>query len=716
MPLYSYENPHFTPILDQVFKTVPCVQSSIYLLDSGYLKYLASRGILSPEMVTKLNFPLERTGGAKVALDTNRPVLVKDVKDESNLAHQFQESAQVAPDRTFDFIGSWIGIPLQVGGETIGLLDVCHEERGFFTEEHVEKLAAEIDRLALSIEKAILVTSLAQRSTELETILAVQRAIYSHLDMNVVMQLIADQAQRLTRARQILIFLRDSDHLYAVASAGATDSNLQPGFILPIHSTLVAEAIRTNQPKRVLNPFTDDRIDWEEYLHLGVRSMLAIPLKTTTTPVGVLMAVDNFNSAFGPDDERVLTMLAAGAAIGIDNATLYREERERRFGAEMMGQILALLSANQPLDSLLSGVLSISRNLFQADAGVVHLINQTSRVPERIATLDLDVRSIEMLEHLIVCPQTARDRTPSVFIDHLSQTVRDKDFSDAPEIKADAVAFSTEFESVLHIPFVTRNDVLGFLDLLWHQNYQIEEERKLMAGTIGMHVALAIERERLGVKAEELARLQERQRIAQTLHDTVTQILFRAGIETKWVAQSDGLNEETIKRVRTIQHLISRSSYELRSAIFALSNPQLSREHSLIDLLQAQVGGFQNESGINTSLIAPKDLGEIPIQVTEAIYRLVREALSNIYKHANATAAFVSIERKDDRLYLIIQDDGQGLAADAPIDTAEAALHFGVNSMRQLIHPLGGAFTIENNEDHGVTVKAIIPVQAEKNK
>lgn len=714
MSLNSFENPHFTPILDTVFETVPCIQSSIYLLDSGYLKYLACRGVLRPDMVSKLNFPLERTGGARVALETNRPVLIRDVKDQTELAVAFRESAEVAPDRTFDFLGSWIGFPLQVGGQTIGLLDVCHEERGFFTEEHIQQLVPVIDGLSLEIEKAILVTTLAQRSTELETILAVQRAINSQLEMGDVMQLIVDQAQRLTKARQILIFLRDSDHLYAVASSGQTESNLQPGFVLPVNSTLVAEAIQTNQSMRVLNPFTDDRIDRDEFLHLGIRSMLAIPLKTTTTPVGVLMAVDNFNSAFGPDDERVLSMLAAGAAIGIDNANLYREERERRFAAEMMGQILSLLSAKQPLEPMLDGVLNTALNLFHADAGTVHLVSPGNQPVVRINSVDVDEYYLDILNHFINCPQTMTERTPAIYANHLARSIRDEDYVGKPDLKARAQEFASYFDSVLHIPFVTRNEVLGFLDLLWRHPMEMSRDRIQLAETIGWHVALTIEREQLAQKAEELARLRERQRIAQTLHDTVTQILFRAGLETKWVAQVGGLDEETRNRLRTIQHLISRSSYELRSAIFALSNSELNRDHSLIDLLQAQVSSFQNEFGINTSLISSGNLGQISLPVTEAIYRLVREALSNIYKHASATAAFVSIERKDDRIYLVIQDDGRGLADDAPIDTVEAALHFGVNSMRQLVVPLGGDFAIENNEDHGVTVKAVIPIPAEK--
>ncbi len=111
------ENPLFTDVFDQVFALSGCVQSSIYLLDGTDLKYIASSGLLPPEKVSKLNFPLDKSGGAQVALIEEIPVLVADVKGDAYLAHAFQDSAKAAPESTFDFIGSWIGFPIHIGGQ-----------------------------------------------------------------------------------------------------------------------------------------------------------------------------------------------------------------------------------------------------------------------------------------------------------------------------------------------------------------------------------------------------------------------------------------------------------------------------------------------------------------------------------------------------------------------------------------------------------------------
>ncbi len=199
------------------------------------------------------------------------------------------------------------------------------------------------------------------------------------------------------------------------------------------------------------------------------------------------------------------------------------------------------------------------------------------------------------------------------------------------------------------------------MNLFSTSNHRLTPEEHQIAETIGSHIALRIDRDRLASKAEELVRLQEQQRIAQNLHDTVTQILLPRRVGSLMVHPEHKSDSEYRNRLRTIQHLITRSTYEMRSAIFALSNYPIGQDHSLVDLLQAQVNSFQNETGVQATLIVVNELGTLPVPVTEAIYRLVREALSNIYKHARASAALVSIKRIENQVMTTIQDNGSGI-------------------------------------------------------
>ena len=222
--------------------------------------------------------------------------------------------------------------------------------------------------------------------------------------------------------------------------------------------------------------------------------------------------------------------------------------------------------------------------------------------------------------------------------------------------------------------------------------------------------AIAIENARLYAQAEELASLRERQRIAQALHETLAQMLFTIGLEVEWCINHLSLDGEAGHRMRTIRHLAARSGDELRSAIFALRSRYLSGGNGLAELLQEQVAEFQTQSGIAATLIVPPQFPSLPPLVGEAVYRIVRESLSNVGKHARASAVMVSLHCDHDSVTVTVQDNGVGLTEPLPLEADDHDLHFGVATMRQLATQAQGDFFIGDNDDQGVMVKARFPM------
>jgi signal transduction histidine kinase len=718
--IYHNETPLFTPIFDRIFAEIPCAQSSIYFLDGSDLRYVASRGKLPPEQILKLNFPLEGSGGALVAMRDEHPVLIADVKGSDELAVIFQESAMMAPEGTYDFIGSWIGFPIHVGGKVISLLDICGSERNQFTESQVERLNNIIRQLEPAIENAILLTNLAQRSSELETINAIQQAIYRHLDLNYVLQLIAEQAHNLTAASQIVIFTSTGSDLIAAASAGQVQNGIIPGTKIAKSNSLVNAVLVQGQVLRVLNIDRDERINPQDALRYGIKSMLALPLNTNTQSSGLLLATGNSYGAFSPNDERLLTTLAGGAVTAIDNAFLYQQERERRLVSEKLQLILAKLSSAQIDQATFSTVLNIGLDLLRADAVAVAQKDALSGKLTVSSQANFPVDLIGDLEILVNCfarqdfmtyGNEGRPYLMPILFSEMRKNRKDAAKStDQAEVSAVCTQLESIYTAVLHIDLTANDQVIGALEFFWITDPHQTKEESATAETLSRYLSLTIDRLELAQKAKELVRLQERQRIAQNLHDTVTQLLFRSGLEARWLLDNSSPDNETRLRLQTIQHLNTRSTYELRSAIFALNNAQLVRSHSLLDLLQAQVDEFQNEYGINASLIVLNDPASVPFEITEAVYRLVREALTNVYKHARATAAFVSINRIDNTLYLTIQDNGTGIQNELTANFPKSDLHFGMRSMKYLTEPFNGQLTISNDDDHGVIVKAVFPL------
>ena len=228
------------------------------------------------------------------------------------------------------------------------------------------------------------------------------------------------------------------------------------------------------------------------------------------------------------------------------------------------------------------------------------------------------------------------------------------------------------------------------------------EDDKLLLSAFASQAAVVIENTRLYNRSEELAVYDERRRIAQSLHETVVQYLFTIGLE----AEHCRLNPEDCKRqLETIRRLTERASEELRSAIFALSSSFKAQHKALPAILGDLVEEFESKTTTQISLIIPEQLPEIQPPVVEAIYRITREALSNIQKHAHANAVVITLTVNHDSLALAIQDNGRG------IDIKKSdGLHFGLLTMQQVAqNAQGEVFILKNEDDVGTVVRAEFP-------
>lgn len=268
-------------------------------------------------------------------------------------------------------------------------------------------------------------------------------------------------------------------------------------------------------------------------------------------------------------------------------------------------------------------------------------------------------------------------------------------------------SYHPEVGAFLSVPLLRKGQALGALfvgNAPGCSTFSGEDEELLLV--FAGQAATAIENARLYAQAEELARLRERQRIARALHETVAQMLFTIGLETEWCLKHPSPDGEARQKLQTIRRLAARSSDELRSAIFALRSRYLPRGEGLVPLLREQVSEFEAESGIAATLIVPDGFPSLPPLVGEAAYRIVRESLSNVRKHARASAVMVSLHYDGETVTVTVQDNGVGLAEPLALEADDHNLHFGVTTMRQLTAQAQGDFFIANNDDQGVMVKA----------
>lgn len=357
------------------------------------------------------------------------------------------------------------------------------------------------------------------------------------------------------------------------------------------------------------------------------------------------------------------------------------------------------MAAQLDLEPLLQQIVDSATQLLRTDLGGLLVLNE-------------DQTSIQYFK---VCGwMNGISGTPTrsgiLFLPHRERhTLRVDDIRTHPQ----AAGFPPRHPEVgpfLAAPLLSREESLGVLfvgNAPGGQPFTPADEDLLAA--FAAQATVAIANARLYAQADELARLRERQRIAQALHDTVAQMLFSIGLEVEGCLNRPDLEEPFRQRLQTVRRLAARSSDELRSAIFALRSPYLAKGDGLVQLVQAQVDEFAALTGIPATLIVMPCFPTLPPLVSEAVYRIVRESFSNIRKHARASGVMVSLDCNADSVTVIIQDNGVGLSEALDL-TDDGDLHFGVATMRQITAQANGAFFIANNDDEGVMVKARFPL------
>ena len=200
--------------------------------------------------------------------------------------------------------------------------------------------------------------------------------------------------------------------------------------------------------------------------------------------------------------------------------------------------------------------------------------------------------------------------------------------------------------------------------------------------------------------AAEMAMLLDRERIARDLHDMVIQRLFAAGISLQAV-QGQAQPPAVADRIASTINELDDTIRELRAAIFRLG--QQGEHRSLSAQLTELVHERARHLGFEPDLRIVGDVDHLPDFIADQLVATLTEGLSNVVRHAVATAAWVHIDHTGDRLSLTIADNGCGLP-DSPKRSG------GLSNMMWRAAELGGSCTVGRNEPNGTTLIWHIPV------
>lgn len=203
---------------------------------------------------------------------------------------------------------------------------------------------------------------------------------------------------------------------------------------------------------------------------------------------------------------------------------------------------------------------------------------------------------------------------------------------------------------------------------------------------------------------------EERRRIARDLHDSSGQMLaaIKMGIVSleNQMANLPDLKENA----RELNGLVDEVSKELRTTSYLL-HPPLLDEAGIISAAKWFTDGFAKRSGIQVTCFLPESIEALPRGYELVIFRVLQEALTNVHRHSDASAATVALTIDDQQITLSVSDDGHGINASklAKLRAAEGIAGVGIAGMRERVSELGGVFTIESKPGN-TTVSALLPI------
>jgi len=533
--------------------------------------------------------------------------------------------------------------------------------------------------------------------------------LVSDLSLEVVLERIAQLAREQSGARYAAMgVLDDEGKLVHFIPVGMTSDEIRQMAHPPIGLGLIGAIAKERHTIRVADIAQDKRSVGFPPNHPPMASFLGVPIISGNQLLGQIYLTDKEDySEFTRDDERVIEMLAAYAAVAILNARMYRtlEERDlslsqRNKDLKLLNDIGEMLANTTEIDKILEKTLDYIMSYLDVEAGEIFLMDEDG------LSLRLAIHRGEAGDAFWTKDQfrigegnvglVAESGKPLV-TDTLQQEVR---FLRRQVINAG-------FRCLACIPLCARANVIGVLGIASRKLQQLEPREINLLSSIGTWAGTAIENLRLNQQSRRLAVLEERERIGMDLHDGIIQSIYAVGLALDYARMEVESNPDKalVKLEQAIAGLNSTIS-DIRTYIMDL-RPRQFRGENLMDSLQRLIDDTRANTQLQISLIGPENGSLVlPTAVSTALFHISQEALANVAKHAQAHNAKISLWTVRGRVQMEVSDDGVGF----DMHQMRLALGHGLANMRTRAHKMGGDVEVNSTPGKGTSILTWIPL------
>ncbi|WP_349408420.1 GAF domain-containing sensor histidine kinase [Pseudalkalibacillus sp. SCS-8] len=520
--------------------------------------------------------------------------------------------------------------------------------------------------------------------SRVHTLKVIAETLNQSNDLREMLQSVLEKLLEVTDLSTGWIFLTNEEPIYAFVA----DVNLPPALswdekkpmcegscwcLDKVWDGRLQKAVNIINCKRI-----EDAIDYEWGDTKGITHHATVPLIAGGEKFGLLNVAEPGKNEFTEDELDLLQSVSFQIGTAIKRTKLYEAQQTK---AEQYSK----------LDE-------ISRAIWKMND--LHLLPQHT-VNHIGKTFNLDSLALLMKEeHALALRSVFREGQTTSIHKHyrissdgkLDTTLRQ------PELQKDLGAFGLNLDDeAILLPLLIGEEWIGCLICSWDESHTPPIDADVLKA-LGDHVSLVLEKARLFERSRELALIEERNRLARDLHDSVNQKLFSLSLTARGLREyiKKMPQDETLEdSLAEIQSLSQEVVGEMRTMIWQLKPAGL--EEGVIDSLKK----YGESLGL-TVHERIEGVGNIPRLVEETMWRVGQEALNNVHKHARIDEVYLCLQRRRKDILLQIIDYGCGFTV--PASESEQQWSFGLSSMKERTEIMGGKMLVESVRNKGTTV------------
>ena len=437
------------------------------------------------------------------------------------------------------------------------------------------------------------------------------------------------------------------------------------------------------------------------------KTVLATPLRAKDSLLGALVLVRAAKEPFGPEHQRLVEAISSQAAVAIDHARLFETERQSRRRAEALLATAQACSEAVTLPELLqTAVKEVAFTMRATIAAVIKPDEERQAVEVTYDGLEPGSAALQIL-----AGRPLADLTALLGADELSQPLVRRG-ADAKRSTQEWWPGS-ECQVLATVPVRWQTSLTALLIVGFADPERLQPAELELLDEIGRQIALGMERLRLQSRVQEqqnqMAIVTERNRIARDMHDGLVQYLYALGLSLEHARDLLATDQVSVAGVLTgaieqLNHVLS----EMRTFIYQL-RPIIMKEKEIGQWVVDLCHQFQQATGIVIRAEVGEPAGqELSPEISIALFRIIQEALSNIYKHAHARAATLTLAFDPHGVRLQIEDDGEGFN---PSQRPQPGIEHGrgLANIEERARDLGATVRLKSAPGKGTRLEAAFP-------